>query len=114
MRKVVLSVAVLLVLAVALNAAAASENWTGWISDSKCASEDVSKVMKADHKACATVCVKEKGAKWVFVDTKTKTVYAIHNQDSVKESDLGHEVVVTGMMQADKKSVHVESIKAKT
>lgn len=109
MRKVVLSVAVLLALAVALNAAAKSESWTGWISDSNCGA----KGMSADHKACATKCVKEKGAKWVFVDTKTKTVHAIHNQDAVKESDLGHEVVVTGSVQADK-SIHVDSIKAKT
>lgn len=110
MRKVVLSGAVLLVLAVALNAAGKSENWTGWISDSGCAA----KGMSADHKDCAVKCVREKGAKWVFVDAKSKGVLAIHNQDAVKESDLGHEVVVTGKLSDDKKSVHVDSIKAKS
>ena len=114
MRRVVLSVAVLLVLAVTLNAAAKSESWTGWVSDSACASKDTSMVMKADHKGCAAKCVKEKGAKWVFVDSKSKSVLAIHNQDAVKESDLGHEVVVTGTMSDDKKSIHVDSVKAKS
>lgn len=109
MRRVVLSLAVLLVLALA-QSAVAKENWTGWISDSGCAAKGTN----ADHKDCAAKCVKEKGAKWVFVDSKSKNVLAIHNQDAVKESDLGHEVVVTGTLSDDKKSIHVESIKAKS
>jgi hypothetical protein len=81
--------------------------WTGWISDSHCAA----KGMSADHKACAEKCVKEKGASYVFVDTKTKAVHNIHNQDAVNDSDLGMEVKVTGHLMDDG-SVHVDSIAA--
>lgn len=109
MRKAVVSMLLILVCAAVLLAGAKAESWTGWISDSNCAAKGTN----ADHKTCATKCVREKGAKWVFVDGKTDTVYAIHNQDVVKDADLGHEVVVTGSVQADK-SLHVESIKAKS
>jgi len=84
-----------------------SMTWTGWISDSHCAA----KGMAAVHKDCAMKCVKEKGASYVFVDTKTKTVHNIHNQDAVKDSDLGMEVKLTGHTMDDG-SIHVESIAA--
>lgn len=80
--------------------------WTGWISDSACAA----KGMSADHKACATKCVKEKGASWVFVDAKSKKVLKIHNQDVVDpEKNLGQEVKVTGHVMDDG-ALHVDSI----
>ncbi len=81
------------------------KTWTGWISDSNCAA----KGMEASHKDCAATCVKEKGAKWVFVDSETKQVHAIHNQDAVKEENLGMEVKLTGDVMKDK-SLHVEKI----
>jgi len=81
--------------------------WTGWISDSHCGA----KGMAADHKACAAKCVKEKGASYVFVDSKTKSVHQIHNQDAVKDSDLGTEVKLTGHTMDDG-SIHVDSIMA--
>jgi hypothetical protein len=81
--------------------------WTGWISDSHCGA----KGMAADHKACAEKCVKEKGASYVFVDTKTKSVHQIHNQDAVKDSDLGTEVKLTGHTMDDG-SIHIDSIMA--
>jgi hypothetical protein len=79
--------------------------WTGWISDSNCGAKGAS----ATHRDCATKCVKEKGAKWVFVDAKTKKVLPIHNQDAVTEANLGQEVKVTGH-QMDDGQLHVESI----
>jgi hypothetical protein len=81
------------VTSVPLLARAMPETMTGWISDSICGA----KGMSANHKACAIKCVKEKGAKWVFVDARTKTIYAIKNQESVnEEKDLGKEVQLTG------------------
>ncbi len=83
-----------------------SATWTGWISDSGCAAKGTS----AAHKDCAIKCVTEKGASWVFVNSKTKKVFAIHNQDAVnKDTDLGQEVKLTGHLMEDG-SIHVEKI----
>lgn len=85
-------------------ARAQSTTWTGWISDSGCGAKGAN----AGHKACAEKCVKEKGAKYVFVDSKTKHVIAIANQDSVADANLGQEVTVTGTREKD--GLHVDSI----
>jgi len=110
MRKV-LPVLALLALVCALasftSADEKTKSWTGWISDDHCGAKGTS----ADHKACAEKCVKEKGAAYVFVDTKTKTVHKIHNQDAVKSDDLGAEVKVTGHVMDDGQ-IHVDSIAA--
>jgi hypothetical protein len=79
--------------------------WTGWISDSSCGAKGAN----AEHKACAMKCVKEKGASYVFVNTKSKKVLPIHNQDAVTEANLGQELKVTGHMMDDG-SVHIDSI----
>ena len=102
----IVGITALLLLAFSLSAfsQAKSETWKGWISDDHCQA----KGMKADHKACALKCVKG-GAKYVFVNSETKDVVPIHNQDAVKESDLGQEVNVTGSLTEDK-SIHVDSI----
>lgn len=74
-----------------------SHAWTGWISDSNCGA----KGMTASHKDCALKCVKENGASYVFVNSKTKKVYAIQNQSAVTDLDLGTEVTLTGMLNSD-------------
>ena len=110
MRKVTNVLAVLALLcamASVVSADGKSMTWVGWLSDSHCAA----KGMSADHKACAEKCVKEKGASYVFVDTKTKTVHQIHNQDAVKDGDLGMEVKLTGHTMDDG-SIHIESVAA--
>ena len=92
--------------AVPLFARAKSETMTGWISDSVCGA----KGMSASHKACAIKCVKEKGAKWVFVDEGSKTVYEIKNQSSInEEKDLGKEVKVTGALEG-KDTLEVKTV----
>jgi hypothetical protein len=78
---------------------------TGWISDSNCGAKGAS----ADHKACAEKCIKQ-GAKWVFVDSKTKMVDKISNQSAISDADLGHEVKVTGY-KTKTGLLHVESVK---
>ena len=109
MKKWCAMAAVTVVCVAGLCAAAAGKSpsmtWTGWISDSGCGAKGAS----ADHKKCAVTCVREKGAKWVLVDSGSKKVYAIHNQDAVTDDNVGKEVKVTGMSQDDG-SIHVESI----
>lgn len=84
---------------------ARADSWTGWISDSNCGA----KGMSADHKACALKCMKDHGAKWVFVNSATKDVVPIDNQDAVSADNLGMEVTVNGTL-TDSKSLHVDSI----
>lgn len=79
--------------------------WTGWISDSGCGAKGAS----AAHKSCALACVHQKGAKFVFVNSDDKFVYAIANQPEVKDSDVGQEVKLTGKMLKNK-SIEVTSI----
>jgi len=91
---------------VTLSSRADDNTWTGWISDSHCGA----KGMSAGHKACAETCVKTKGASWVFVNEKDQKVYTIANQSMVhSDTDLGHEVTVTGTMNNDG-SLKVNSI----
>jgi hypothetical protein len=82
--------------------------WTGWISDNHCGA----KGMSAAHKACAMQCIKEMHSYWVFVDSKSKSVVKIHNQDGVNpETSLGAEMKVTGWMMDDG-TLQVEGISA--
>ena len=97
--------ALVLALIMATPGKAKSDTWTGWISDSGCGA----KGMTADHKDCALKCAHEKGAKFVFVNSQSKEVFPIHNQDAVKDSDVGMEVKLKGDLMKDK-SIHVESI----
>ena len=105
----VLSLAAVMLFSAGLASTAQAKNhsWMGWISDSSCGA----KGMSAGHKACAEKCVKEKGASYVFVNAKTKKVYAIQNQDAVTDADLGQEVKLTGGMNKNG-SIKVDSIKA--
>jgi hypothetical protein len=109
MKKALSSFGLLAAMVAALSFGAATfakdTTWTGWISDSACGAKGAN----AGHKACAEKCVKEKGASYVFVDSKSKKVYPIHNQDSVTDANLGQEVTVTGMKESDG-SIHVNSI----
>ena len=100
--------ALLFSVGLASSANAKSHSWTGWVSDSSCGA----KGMSADHKDCAVKCVKEKGASYVFVNSKTKKVYAIQNQDAVTDADLGAEVTLTGSLNSDG-SIKADSITPK-
>ena len=80
---------------------------TGWFADSGCGAT-AAKAMNAGHKGCALSCV-AKGAKWVFVDSSSKKVVQIHNQDAVTEDHVGKEVKVEGSMM-DSHELHIDSI----
>lgn len=74
----------------------ADGSWTGYISDSECGAKGANE----KHAACATKCVKEKGAKYVFVNDADKKVYAIDDQDKVA-AHAGHHVTVMGTVSGD-------------
>jgi hypothetical protein len=77
-------------------AMAADSSLTGWISDSQCG------VKGANEKAgeCTTKCVKEHGAKYVFVNDADKKVYVVDAQDKAAPH-AGHHVTVTGTVNGE-------------
>jgi len=74
----------------------ADGSWTGYISDSLCGAKGANE----KHADCATKCVKEKGAKYVFVNDADHKVYNIDAQDKVA-AHAGHHVVVKGSVTGD-------------
>lgn len=85
--------------------AADSTTINGWISDSMCG---------AKHAGSGAACVKkciDGGMTPVFVDEAKKQVWTIDNPDSVK-GFYGDHVTVTAIANADKKSVHIDSVAA--
>jgi hypothetical protein len=104
-----LAAALLFTIGLASNASAKSHSWSGWISDSACGAKGAN----AGAKDCTIKCVKEKGASYVFVSSKTKKVYAIQNQDVVTDADLGTEVTLTGSLNSDG-SMKADSITPKS
>jgi hypothetical protein len=83
---------------------AADQTWTGTISDSDCGRSHKSAIEHAGKKLtdhdCAVACVKDHGAKYVFV--AGSKVYNISNQDSAGlEEHAGHAVKLTGSMSGD-------------
>jgi hypothetical protein len=75
---------------------AADGSWTGWISDSQCKANGA----KEGQGECTTKCVKEHGAKYVFVNDADKKVYAIDAQDKVA-AHAGHHVTVKGTVDGE-------------
>lgn len=93
-RKFALGIA--LALCAAVLTFATEGTWTGYISDSHCGAKGA----KEGHADCATKCVKEHGAKYVFVDDKDHKVYNIDDQDKVA-AHAGHHVTVKGSVEGD-------------
>jgi hypothetical protein len=83
--------------------AAGSTEINGWISDSMCAAKHA-----GTGAACAKKCI-EGGSAPVFVDETKKAVWTIDNPDAVK-SFYGAHVTIKATADADKKSVHIDSI----
>lgn len=74
----------------------AADTMTGYITDSHCGAKGA----KAGHEECATKCVTEHGAKYVFVNDADHKVYAIDDQQKVA-AHAGHHVTVKGTVQGD-------------
>lgn len=78
-------------------AVVASEgSWTGYISDSQCGAKGANE----QARECTMKCVKEHGAKYVFVNDTDKKVYAVDAQDKVA-GHAGHHVTVKGSVEGD-------------
>jgi hypothetical protein len=99
--------AVLLVLMLVLVVAAVAKEGAinGWVTDSKCGVKGAN----AAHAACAAKCIAA-GEKVAIVPDGTQDVLIVDNPDSLKGHE-GHHVAVTGHVDKDKKTVHVESVK---
>jgi hypothetical protein len=101
-RVLVFLFAVSVLAATAANAADASKI-DGWISDSMCG---------AKHAGSGAACVKkciDGGMAPVFVDEAKKAVWTIDNPDAVK-GFYGDHVTVTATADSARKSVHIDSI----
>jgi hypothetical protein len=83
--------------------AADSTKINGWISDSMCGAKHA-----GSGAACAKKCV-DGGMEAVFVDEGKKAVWKIDNPDSVK-GFVGQHVTISAKADADKQSVHIDSI----
>jgi hypothetical protein len=103
-RIVALLVLVFAFSAIAARAADASKI-NGWISDSMCGAKHAGS--DAD---CVKGCIK-RGMEPVFVDESKKAVWKIDNPDAVK-SFYGDHVTISATTNADKKTVHIDSIEA--
>jgi hypothetical protein len=104
------SIAIAVALFAGVLAMAADGSWTGYISDSQCG------VKGANDKAgeCTTKCVKEHGAKYVFVNDADKKVYVVDAQDKVA-AHAGHHVTVKGSVDGDTlKLTSIDMAPAKT
>ncbi len=101
MKSKIAALVVLLFCAATLSLA--DNSMTGYISDSHCGAKGA----KEGHAECVTKCVKEHGAKYVFVDDKDHKVYNIADQSKVADH-AGHHVTVQGKVEGD--TLTVDSI----
>lgn len=99
--------AVLLVLTLVLVVAAVAKEGAvnGWVVDSKCGA----KMANANSADCVKKCLAA-GAKLAFVPDGTQDVLIVDNPDTLKGHE-GHHIALTGHVDNDKKTVHVESVK---
>lgn len=104
----VLSLALLLAGAAAFAATQAEQTWDGHITDDMCAKEHMMDGMTDPE--CAVACVEMGAALALFVPADDE-VYAVDDQEKVTEF-AGTDVVVTGVLSEDRKTVTIHSIKA--
>jgi hypothetical protein len=102
-KRTIVMMCALCFVSLSLWAAPKDENYTGWISDSKCGAKGAS----ASHSSCAKKCIGA-GEKAVLVNDSDQKVVAIANPDSVKD-DIGDHVKVSGTMSADG-TLHVDKV----
>src|SRR5260370_40314782 len=76
---------------------AVADEFTGWISDSKCGAKGAS----AEHKDCAAKCVKGGAAPVFVMDNKMLKI----DDASKVEGHIGQKVTVTGSVDGDTSKV---------
>jgi hypothetical protein len=90
--------------------AVATVTLTGWFSDKGCAE---AKMSSEDITPNGTVCVRkclDEGAAPVFVDPKGRAMYEVKDHPSVRD-DVGYYVELTGLVDAEAKTIAVRSVK---
>jgi Protein of unknown function (DUF5818) len=91
-----------------MSTAQGRQRFTGIITDDMCATGDHSVMKMGSNDAeCTTACVEEHGASYVLYDGKD--IYSLDDQKT-PEKFAGEKVVVTGTLDAAKKTIHVEMI----
>ena len=100
--------ALLLAGATAFAVAQEEQTWEGHITDEMCGKEHMMDGMT--HPECAIACVEMGAALQLFVPADDE-VYAVDDQEKVTEF-AGTDVVVTGVLSEDRKTVTIHSIKA--
>jgi hypothetical protein len=111
MRIVFLAVA--LSACLALGVEAQQTTIRGWLSDELCAGGRASGgVFTGTNPVCARQCV-AKGAKIVLIVPDQKRLLSIANQTTAK-SNIGNYVEVTGVVDEQANSVHIDSLKMLT
>ncbi len=84
------------------------QRFTGVITDSMCATGDHSGMRMGSNDAeCAIACIENHGASYVLFDGKE--AYFLSDQKT-PEKFAGKEVVVTGTLDAAKKTIALETI----
>jgi len=83
---------------------ASAEEFVGWLSDEKCATEK--KISSGSHGACAKQCY-EKGEPIVLVSEKDGKVYRL-DEDDLTHPHLGKKVKIQGT--ADDNFIEVDSV----
>ena len=84
------------------------QKFAGVITDSMCSTGDHSVMKMGSNDAeCTNACVGDHGASYVLYDGKE--AYFLSDQ-STPEKFAGKKVVVTGTLDAAKKTIHVEAI----
>jgi type 1 fimbria pilin len=95
----------------ALAAAQGKRTFTGVITDSMCTTGDHSRMRMGSNDAeCAIACVQAHGAQYVLYDGKES--YTLSDQQK-PEKFAGKKVTVTGTLDAQTKTIKVDSIAAK-
>ena len=112
--RVTRTAAIVLFLALAPGASALAahqeeQTWEGHITDEMCGKEHMMDGMT--HPECAIACVEMGAALQLFVPADDE-VYAVDDQQQIMEF-AGMDVVVTGVLSEDRRTVTIRSIKAK-
>lgn len=83
---------------------------TGWIADVGCAAPRVKNgLIGPANTACIKRCLDE-GKTPVFISEQAKTYYEVKNYPTVKE-DVGWYIELTGTVDAEGKTIAVQSVK---
>ena len=84
--------------------------WTGWFSDSQCATARAAAgSFSATNPDCAKKCI-ENGSAPVFISEQERAVFKIKNYSSALD-DLGYYLEITGVVDEAEKTISVEKVK---